>query len=176
MNLISTTTSDVSKKIMTKITSTTDGPALIHLSNGNQLIAIFKDGYAYSANLDALDPPDSQMLIDIMLDHVVAIERISDNRLGYHREMTKRRMAINDIQTALQYQQAMMNISKITGPIVVPQPEAPSSEPKKPSLARVPSDEGLVSPPLATAAAPKKEVKSEENYDGVVVEVPVPGE
>ena len=156
-----------------------NGWYIIHLSGERSIVVRVDDGKPASANLDNLDPEGFKGDVDVEPCDVVAVEEISESRLFYMREMATRKARINDIGSALQLHQLIQNGMQ-AGIVHKPEPvrnQPPVNEPLEETDEE--EYEPLGSPasmsPPAPSPMPPQIVGQKKPYDGVVVQIPRPG-
>lgn len=168
------------------MTNKLNGYYLVHLHYGKELVVKYVDDVPYGVNIDSIDPVGYEMPMQIVQSQIMAIEPISDARIAYMREISLRRVRVNDIQTILQLKQAI-ELGQQAGVVSVnqnePQPEAPAPKPPAKGLSVVRDNQPAVDNAIKNDEKPI-EVRSPRilgggdllaNNDGRVVTIPKPG-
>lgn len=175
---------------MLNIEALKDGYVSLHTKTGGQVFLAKKGDKFYSVNLDGVDPNGFQEEVIVDPDGYHLAEAISQERFHAMREQANTRYHINKLTGALQLAQLVeqgkvAGIIEATGESNPPAPPAPP-RPTLPKPPEAPKATRVVSTPGPAPIAPKNSddnpgapLSSEANddgLDGVVVEVPPPGQ
>ena len=144
-----------------------DGFYAIHIKGGLQMVVKASEGNLYSTNLDCVDPDGWVAKLNIKYDEAALVEPLSEQRYHYMRELALRRRKINEITTALQLNQLVVQ-AKQQG-LIQEQPEEETRQPLK----FMPKNGDNIATPLQQAPPITQKLRmKDETYDGTIIDLP----